>query len=797
MKLLELRFLRGPNRYGRLPCCLAVVDLDDMAGINPDAVPGLRARLEELAPPESWPRIAASLAMPLDNAAGLLARLALALQTLAGSPAGFSRVQQDAALPRHYRVACGYRLEAVAEMAMRHALALVQALLRGQAMDLAPRLKALRALAARCAMDHGSEAVAAAALRRRIPLLRLSEDADIYQLGWGSRQKRLQSAASGETSHIGVRLADDWRLARKLLQRAGLPVPRGALASNAEEALRIARRLGLPVTLRTLAGPASQVGEWVTADNEHAVWAGFSGLCHDGEEVVIEKAIPGQRFRVLVAGGRVALATAWPAARVDLADSLSAQTRNVCIRAAQCLGLDIAAIDLFCVELSSSLREQNGAIISVQAASAIELGRFADGRLARRAGVAIVDAMFEPENDGRIPVIAVSGTNGKTTTTRMIAHALRLAGLTIGVTSTEGVDIDGQRVDDGDCTGYWSARMVLAAPQVQAAVLETARGGLLKRGLGFDRCDVAVLLNVSADHLGLDGVHTLEELAEVKGIVARSASRAVVLNAEDRHCVAMAGRLRRGVEVLYFSMDADHPVLLRHLANGGRAVYLEGSRLVLAGRDRHHALLDSTLMPAALQGHARHNVANGLAAAAALIAAGHTPELVVAALSTFFTDAASNPLRGNLFEVGEVRIIVDYAHNAAACASLAAMARSMSSGKLVGVMTVPGDRRDCDLHEIGRICGAGFDELVIYEGDARGRDTGETAAAILGGAQTARGASWLRAEPDVRAALALALARCAPGDTLVFTCGTSLDDLIAVVSQLDPSSAERIAQARV
>jgi cyanophycin synthetase len=271
----------------------------------------------------------------------------------------------------------------------------------------------------------------------------------------------------------------------------------------------------------------------------------------------------------------------------------------------------------------------------------------------------------------------------------------------------------------------------------------------------------------------------------------------VVLNAEDAHCVAMARRLRRGVEVLYFSMDADHPVLLRHLAGGGRAVYLEGSRLVLAGCDRHQALLDSTRMPSTLEGHARHNVANGLAAAAALIAAGHTPELVVAALSTFFTDAASNPLRGNLFEVGEVRIIVDYAHNAAACASLAAMARSMSSGKLVGVMTVPGDRRDCDLHEIGRVCGAGFDELVIYEGDARGRDTGETANAILVGARAARSAVWLRAEPDVREALALGLARCAPGDTLVFTCGTSLDDLIAVVSRLDPSSAERIAQARV
>lgn len=786
MKLLELRFLRGPNRYARQPCCLAVVDLGDLAGLSPQAVPGLPGRLREFGP--------GRIARPGDSAAHLLAQVMRALQSLAGCPAGFSTVRQDAALPRHYRVACGYRLEAVADLAMRQALALVQALLRGQPLELAPRVNSLRALAMRCAMDSGAQAVAAAALRRRIPLARLSEDADIYQLGWGCRQKRLQAAASGDTSHIGVRLAQDWSLSRRLLQQAGLPVPEGALAVNAEEALRVARRLGLPVTLRAL---GSAGDETLAAASEHAVRAGFSSLGRDGGDLAVEKAVPGQRYRVLIAGGRVALATAWPAASADLADRLAPQTRNLCIRAAQCLGLDIAAVDLVCRDLARPLREQRGAITGVHAAGSIQFGGIADPALARRVGSAIVDTMFEPDSDGRIPLIAVSGTNGKTTTTRMIAHALRLAGLAIGVTSTEGVDIDGQRVDEGDCTGYWSARMVLAAPQVQAAVLETARGGLLKRGLGFDRCDVAVMLNVSADHLGMDGVHSVADLAEVKAVVVRSASRAVVLNAEDPRCVAMAHGLARGVEVLYFSMDAENPVLLRHLARGGRAVYLEDSRLVLAGRERHQPLLESRRMPATLDGHARHNIANGLAAAAALVGAGHTPELVVAALSTFVSDAAGNPLRGNLFDFGDVRIVVDYAHNAAACASLAAMARSMCAGKLVAVMTVPGDRRDCDLHEIGRVCGAGFDELVVYEAQARGRDAGQTAQVLLAGARAAPGAGWLCAEPDVRKALGIALARCSAGDMLVFTCGSSLDDLIAVVQGLDPACALRIAQARV
>ena len=194
---------------------------------------------------------------------------------------------------------------------------------------------------------------------------------------------------------------------------------------------------------------------------------------------------------------------------------------------------------------------------------------------ARQAAGNLLGTLFPPGSDGRIPVIAVAGTNGKTTTTRMIGHALMLAGLRAGVATTEGIHVDGRQIDEGDCTGYWSARMVLEAAQAEAAVLETARGGLLKRGLGFDRCDVAVMLNVSADHLGMDGVHSVAELAEVKSVVARSARRAAVLNAEDAYCVAMRARLGRGVEVIYFSMDREAPVLVRHLAEGGRAVYLK------------------------------------------------------------------------------------------------------------------------------------------------------------------------------------------------------------------------------
>jgi cyanophycin synthetase len=401
-----------------------------------------------------------------------------------------------------------------------------------------------------------------------------------------------------------------------------------------------------------------------------------------------------------------------------------------------------------------------------------------------------------PELGSRIPVIAVTGTNGKTTTALMLAHGVKQAGLRCGLTTTEGVYIDGARRFKGDCSGYWSARRVLTSPEVDVAVLETARGGMLKRGLAFDRCDVAVVLNVSADHLGLDGIDTVRDLARVKGLVARVASRAVVLNAEDPYCVAMAGRLAPGVEVLYFSLDPEHPVLLRHLHAGGRAAYLQDGVLVLADGTRRHALLPATAMPAALGGHARYNIANGLAAAAALEACGFAPALTAAALAGFVSDSQTNPLRSNVFELpgSGATLIVDYAHNPAAYAALGETARAMARGRVLGVVTAPGDRRDADLREVGAVCAAHFDLLAVYESSRRGRESGEAGKLITAGIADAADAStsWRQID-DVRDALAYALAQCAAGDVLVYSCPSSLDILVDVLRGADAAAAELVA----
>ena len=608
MNLTELRFLRGPNRYARQPCLMAVIELCD------DVLP--------TPPAEAVASLPAALAVPAlamhATAVHLVGALAQALQRAAGCTTDFWTVRQEHGWPQRYRLALGYRIEALAESALEQSMRMTARLLQGQPPDAGSALSSLRLIAQQHATPPGAAAIARAALARRIPLQALSEPGQSCQLGWGYRQHRLHAA-------------------------------------------------------------------------------------------------------------------------------------------------DAAGLDCLAEEA------------------------------ARQAAGALLGTLFPPGSDGRIPVIAVAGTNGKTTTTRMIGHALTRAGLRTGVATTEGIHVAGQQIDEGDCTGYWSARMVLEAAQAEVAVLETARGGLLKRGLGFDRCDVAVMLNVSADHLGMDGVHSVDELAEVKSVVARSARKAAVLNAQDARCVAMRARLGRGVEVLYFSMDHAAPVLLRHLAQGGRGVYLQDGRIVLASRGQRRPLIEVNAMPSALGGHAMHNVANAMAATAALVGAGHAPELAVAGLASFVSDAADNPLRANLFEAGGIAILVDYAHNSAACASLVAMARSLRSGRLRAVITVPGDRRDCDLADIGRICGAGFDELLVYEAEPRGRPPGDTAHHLLAGARQA-GVGWSDAEPDVRQALARMLARCQAGDMLVFTCGGSLADLAAVLRPLYPEAAQAVAR---
>ncbi|QJE02431.1 cyanophycin synthetase [Massilia forsythiae] len=870
MRIIEQRTLRGPNYYAATPCLMAVAE-----AAGPDErIAGLGARLLALLP-GMCPQAAARLSdchSPLEA----LEPVVMELQRLAGAPGAFSRTVAAAAAsgvaagPQRVRVVCGYAIEKLAGAALRSACSLFAALARHDEVDIQAEIASLRDTAQRHAIGTSTGAVVNAAHKRGIPSMRLTESANLFQLGWGSRQKRLQATITGATSHIAVSIASDKQLTKTLLDQAGCPVPAGETVTTLANAQRVARRIG-SVTVKPLDANQGK-GVTATCTTPDEVERAFAFASEYGRHVIVEEYLRGRDYRVLVTGRKVAAAS-WrrpphvtgdgehsvrelvgienrnPArgeghtniltkipldqlaidilarqghtlddvlpegvtvdlrgnanlstggTAEDVTDLLPDETRDICIRAARTIGLDVAGIDIVCQDIALPLREQRGGIIEVNAAPGIRMHEYPSRGTPRDAGAAIVESLFG-DDDGRIPLIAVTGTNGKTTTTLMLDHAVRMAGLRTGVTTTEGVFIDGRRIARGDCTGYRSARTVLASPEVDVALLETARGGILKRGLAWDHCDVAVVLNVSSDHLGLDGIDSVEDLAKVKLVVARRATRAVVLNAEDDHCVAMAGQLADGVEVLYFALDADNPVLLRHIEDGGRAAYLEDNTMVLVNGARHEALLDTRTMPAAMKGAARYNIANGLATAATLAASGFGLDEIADGLRSFVSDWKHNPLRSNVFDVDGVTVIVDYAHNSAAYAALAETARALTPGRLVGVVAAPGDRRDADLVDIGATCGAGFDELVVYESENRGRAAGEVAALLVRGARLGNfETDHLQVQLDVHQAIRAGLARCAPGDVLVFGCGSSISELLEAIRPTSPATAQRIeAEAAV
>ncbi|HJZ45673.1 MAG TPA: Mur ligase family protein, partial [Roseiflexaceae bacterium] len=430
---------------------------------------------------------------------------------------------------------------------------------------------------------------------------------------------------------------------------------------------------------------------------------------------------------------------------IDRTTDIHYETREIARRAALVIGLDIAGIDIISPDISQPLREVGGGIVEVNAGPGFRMHLQPSEGQPRNVARPVIDMLFPPGTPARVPLVALTGTNGKTTTARMVAHILKMNGERVGLTTTDGIYIDGQIYMKGDMTGPWSARVVLKDPTVDSAVLETARGGILREGLGFDRCDVGAVLNVAADHLGLRGVDTLEQLAEIKQLLVEvvrddpSANSgrggAAVLNADDALVAKMAAKAEG--RVVYFSMhggEGASELIKEHIAKGGTAVVLQpgvrGDMLAIYDAEQYIPLLWTHLIPATLEGKALHNVANALAAAAICYARGVSVENIRQGLRTFATSFYLTPGRLNVFDEYAFRVIVDYAHNPAAMTALSDLVGRLRPNyrRTIGMIAAPGDRRDVDIREFGAIAGRTFDLLVIKEdNDRRGRKEGEIA----------------------------------------------------------------------
>jgi cyanophycin synthetase len=415
---------------------------------------------------------------------------------------------------------------------------------------------------------------------------------------------------------------------------------------------------------------------------------------------------------------------------IDMTDQVHPDNREMAIRAAKAIGLDVAGVDFLTKDITRSFKETRGAICEVNAAPGFRMHVAPSEGEPRDVAGAVMDMLFPPGAPTRIPIASITGTNGKTTTARMVAHIFKMARNHVGLCTTDGVYIDGHKTVDGDMTGPISARMVLRDPSVDVAVLETARGGMLKRGMGYRKCSVGAVLNVAADHLGLRGVNTLEELAEVKRVVVEVAMDVAVLNADDALCLKMADHTE-AERVCYVTANPAHPLVKEHIRTGGYAVVLEtginGQMITLYDRGAHMPLLWTHQIPATLDGRAMHNVQNAMFAAAMAYAMDASLEDIRHGLQTFDTSYFQVPGRMNIYNDHAFKVIFDYAHNPAAVKAMVEMVGRLDvKGRRIAVLAAPGDRRDEDIREIGRISAGHFDHYICRRDDSlRGRGADE------------------------------------------------------------------------
>ena len=486
----------------------------------------------------------------------------------------------------------------------------------------------------------------------------------------------------------------------------------------------------------------------------------------------------------------------------DVTDIIHPDNRDMAVRAVRAIGLDVGGVDFISPNIAESYKNAGGGICEINAAPGFRMHVAPSEGAPRDAAGPVIDMLFPPGAPSRVPIAAVTGTNGKTTTARMLAHIAKMGGYTPGLTTTDGVYIDGQRTVEGDMTGPVSARMVLSDPQIDLAVLETARGGLLRAGMGVSEVNVGAVINIQSDHLGLKGIDTLEQLAEVKRVVVEVAKDCAVLNADDPNVLKMSAYTDAKV-ICYVTMNPAHALVREHIRAGGRACALEagvnGHMITLYDKGSHIPLLWTHLIPATMEGRALHNVQNAMVAAAMAFSMGIKLDAIRHGLRTFDTTFFQAPGRMNVYNEHPFKVLMDYGHNAHAVGVMADLAQRLDvAGRRLVVVAGPGDRRDEDLHAIADAVAGKFDHYVCRRDDGlRGRD-GDEVPRIIAKALQARdvSAEAITIIPDEQAAIDGALRMAQSGD-LLLVFADALARSWKQIIHFQPEGAVAAATARI
>lgn len=453
----------------------------------------------------------------------------------------------------------------------------------------------------------------------------------------------------------------------------------------------------------------------------------------------------------------------------DCTDIIHPYNIELATRAAMLIGLDVAGVDITTPDISKPITDTGGVIIEVNAAPGIRMHHYPAEGKPRNVGKAIVDMLYPRNSNSTIPIVSVTGTNGKTTTTRMISHILSLYGYNVGMTTTGGIYINNKCILKGDTTGPTSARTVLRDRNVEAAVLETARGGIIRSGLGYDLADVGIITNITDDHLGIDGINTLEDLAFVKSLVVEAVKDRgyAVLNADDPLTPMISERVK--CRIIYFSRNKDNIILKKHLKDGNAGVYVNNGVICIGRGQDIYPVAGITELPCTLEGRISYNIENSLAAVAGGYGLGIPIDSISRGIKTFYLNEVQNPGRFNIYNVGNFRVLVDYGHNTAGYTGVLEAAKKLGASRLVGVVGVPGDRSDDNAIKIGRIAGENFDYMYIKEDkDLRGRSPGEIARLIeFGAISSGKARESIKIILSETSALETAMNEANPGDLIV------------------------------